>query len=234
MPNYLSNNPLAEAATMGGELGHTLGQSMYQVPMQRAQMMQQIAQMRQQQQYHQALMQLAAQKQQDMAGYRGGMLDWRNGQLDERTQRDQTLDQQGQQRLQQGDQRLQMQENAPRQNFLPIGGGNVIARDGMMPPGMQQPQGQGQTNGLPSGFQMLSAPHPSANVNPNAALANQIKLLQLQAGVGGTNAFPDILQAIGQLRQGGQSQPRPMNAMPTNQPPVFNWDPTNGLQRAEQ
>lgn len=63
MSNFIYNNPLSEAATMGGQLGQTLGQISYGVPMQRAQMNMQLAEMVQR-----------AQQMQQMGQYRQGML----------------------------------------------------------------------------------------------------------------------------------------------------------------
>jgi hypothetical protein len=79
--NYLQNNTLPEIATYGRSLGDSLGQAMYAVPQQRAQIAMQLAQARQQQQQAMLEYALKQQGQQQQQQYQQGELGVQQGEL---------------------------------------------------------------------------------------------------------------------------------------------------------
>ena len=79
--SYIPDNTLPEVAAYGRGLGESLGQAMYAVPQQRAQMAMQLAQARQQQQQAMLDYALRQQSQQQQAQYQQGELGVQQGEL---------------------------------------------------------------------------------------------------------------------------------------------------------
>lgn len=89
MPNYVNTgNPLAEAAMYGGQAGQSLANVLFQIPMQRAQMMREIAQMQQQRAYQQGLMGLKQQGLDQQRDWHSQEDDWHKQQVIENQRRD--------------------------------------------------------------------------------------------------------------------------------------------------
>ncbi len=72
MPNFVNNNPLAEAAEYGGAAGQSLAQAMYGVPLQRAEMAMRLAELQKQ-----------TQQMQQMGQYRNSLLGIQQERADE-------------------------------------------------------------------------------------------------------------------------------------------------------
>ncbi len=92
MPNYVNTgNPLAEAAMYGGQAGQSLANVLFQIPMQRAQMMRETAQMQQQRAYQQGLMALKQQGLDQQRDWHSQENDWHQQQVIENQRRDKDM-----------------------------------------------------------------------------------------------------------------------------------------------
>ena len=198
--------PLQGAAEFGQGLGNALSNAFIQIPMQKRQQemeQQRIGlegrQINNQLAMREMMLQLQGQRYTDLNNYRQGMLDSRNDYNDGR--------------LDVANRGLDLKEHPPAkpltglaaQGIYPVQGGYFQTQPGGK---TASPLADGAQGAMPpDGFvtpptsTYNAYPRQFAPVNPNSQEANQINLMKLQAGVGGTNTYPQILQMIQQMQQ---------------------------------
>jgi hypothetical protein len=182
-------------------------------------------------QIKQAILQLQAQRANDLAGYHEGLIDAKNQGLqnssllnDERAQHwsDRLAFQQQQANIMDQLKQATAWQNdykaVPGGMLQHMPGGNPVQSSSAGSFGMPQEGGVTQP-----WTQFTPTPHTAAPLNASAQLRNQLEMIKLRGMIGGTNEYPNLMQQLNQLQNGGL-QPSVQQAVPR----VKTYNPATG------